>query len=143
MISLTEMHRNRLADFLRVNRWLMKMIAWTFVTGPALIFFLLFIIGTRPNIGAAILAQAEHMLRDAPTNQVWGCKQPASHMTDQPSPSIPLLCEKQSESRETWINEANANLNELYIVSMCISFIAGLYLWRLKKPSTTQEKNRE
>lgn len=144
MISLTEMHRNRLADFLRVSRWLMKMVAWTFVTGPALIFFLLFIIGSRPNIGASILGQAEHMLRDAPPGQVWGCKPTARHVTDQPSPTpIPLLCAKQPESREAWINEANATLNELYILSMLISFIAGLCMWRFKKPSTTQEKNRE
>lgn len=139
MISLTEMHRHRLADFLRVSRWLITMNAWTFVTGPAVFFVLLFIIGTRPNIGDSILGQAEHRLRGAPAGQVWGGKSPARHVTT----PVLLPCEKQSESREAWISEANVSLHEVYIIGMCVSIIAGLYLWRFKQHSINQAAEHE
>lgn len=115
MKSLRHDHRERLRD---TGRWLRTVVMQTFVTGPALFFFVLAVMGARGNAGAALLQEAEGMFRDAPAGMIMHC---APTTTGRAAP-----CVKEAESRDVWVAELNDALATLYTFAAVISFLTAL-----------------
>lgn len=120
MKSLRHDRRERLRD---TGRWLRTVVMQTFVTGPALFFFVLAVMGARGNAGAALLQEAGGMFRDAPAGMIMHC---AAATTGRPSPVRPAPCVKEAESRDVWVAELNDALATLYTFAAVISFLIAL-----------------
>lgn len=120
MKSLRHDRRERLRD---TGRWLRTVVMQTFVTGPALFFFVLTVMGARGNAGAALLQEAEGMFRDAPAGMIMHC---APATTGRPSPVRPAPCVKEAESRDVWVAELNDALATLYTFAAVISLLITL-----------------
>ncbi|MCX0497973.1 hypothetical protein [Erwinia billingiae] len=115
MKSLRHDRREGLRD---TGRWLRTVVMQTFVTGPALFFFVLAVMGARGNAGTALLQEAEGMFRDAPAGMIMHC---APATTVRPAP-----CVKEAESRDVWVAELNDALATLYTFAAVISLLIAL-----------------
>lgn len=149
MLTLSPAWHGRLRAAGRVRNLLLQ----TLVIHPALLFFLLFVLGAH-NTGSAgqmLLNEAERLVRDAPAGQVWGCAPQATREADFPPASLqtlrdgapvpaglktappPFTCVKAPESREAWINETNGTLLMLYKTVVLLSILASLVTWGIRR----------
>ncbi|MEN4931774.1 hypothetical protein ABEI22_22020 [Erwinia billingiae] len=123
MKSLRHDRRERLRD---TGRWLRTVVMQTFVTGPALFFFVLAVMGARGNAGSSLLQAAESLLRDAPAGMVMHCVPATTGGAGSPSPVRPAPCVREAESRDVWVAELNDALATLYTFAAVISFLIAL-----------------
>lgn len=144
MLSLSEVARHRLLKATQLSRWLARICGFTFITGPAVLFFVFFLINRAPP-GEMLMLQAEKMLRGAPTGQVWGCKEPSAEpppFTDLKSlppvqdASAPFSCERQAEAPDVWISRINSAFRNDYRFFCVLSLLTALAVWpvQLNRP---------
>lgn len=123
MKSLRHDRRERLRD---TGRWLRTVVMQTFVTGPALFFFVLAVMVARGNAGAALLQEAEAMFRDAPAGMIMHCAPATTGREGSPSPVRPVPCVREAGSRDAWVAEINDTLATAYTFAAVISFLIAL-----------------
>ncbi|CAX53660.1 Uncharacterized protein EbC_pEb17202070 (plasmid) [Erwinia billingiae Eb661] len=123
MKSLRHDRRERLRY---TGRWLRTVLLQTFVTGPALFFFVLAVMVARGNAGAALLQEAEAMFRDAPAGMVMHCVPATTGGADSPSPVRPAPCVREAGSRDAWVAEINDTLATAYTFAAGISLLIAL-----------------
>lgn len=148
MLTLSPVWHGRL----RAARLVQNLLLQTLVIHPALLFFLLFLLGAHGAGGAGqmLVNEAERLIRDAPAGQVWSCASRVSReagppVTDtsrdktvpvsreiKPAPP-PVPCVKAAESREAWATETDSTLRSLYLTGVLFSIIAGVAVRTLRR----------
>ncbi|MFL6615349.1 MAG: hypothetical protein ACJ8LD_16730 [Pantoea agglomerans] len=149
MLTLSPVWHGRLRAARRVQNFLLQ----TLVIHPALLFFLLFLLGAHSAGGAGqwLVSGAERLVRDAPMGQVWGCASQASRSENWPSvpdaslhkpamvsgdfkPAPPAaMCLKAAVSHEAWAAETNSRLLFLYKGGVVLSVISGWVMGRFRR----------
>ncbi|QKJ89294.1 hypothetical protein PMPD1_4396 (plasmid) [Paramixta manurensis] len=149
MLTLSPLWHGRL----RSAHSLTNLLLQTFVIHPALLFFMLFLLGAHNTGGAGqmILNEADKLVRDAPPGSVWACVQQATRGTT--FPTVPLkslrddapvssdlrtappsnLCVKAPQNRADWVNEFNSTLLLLYKVGVTLSLLAHGIVWSIRR----------
>ena len=148
MLTLTPVWHGRL----RAARLVQNLLLQTLVIHPALLFFLLFLLGAHGagRAGQMLVNEAEKLIRDAPAGQVWSYASRVSReagppFTDtsrdktapvsreiKPAPT-PVACVKAAESREAWAIETDSTLRSLYLTGVLFSIIAGVAVRTLRR----------
>lgn len=141
MLALSPVWHGRLRAARQIQNFLLQ----TLVIHPALLFFLLFLLGAHGAGGAGqmLVNEAERLIRDAPAGQVWSCASRVSReagppVTDtsrdktvpvsreiKPAPP-PAKCVEVAEGREAWATETNRTLRGFYFTGVLFSIIAGV-----------------
>lgn len=140
MLTLSPVFHGRLRTARRVQNLLLQ----TLVIHPALLFFLLFLLGAHSAGGAGqwLVNEAERLVRDAPAGQVWSCVPPAgppasartgTHAADLKHSHPSVLCARGPLSHEAWAAEANSRLLFLYRCGVVFSGLSGLVMVHFRR----------
>lgn len=149
MLTLSPVWHGRL----RAARLVQNLLLQTLVIHPALLFFLLFLLGAHSAGGAGhlLISEAERLIRDAPAGQVWSCASQATHVETWPSvpdtsryksaPNSrdikpappPAICVKAAVSREAWAADTNNMLRSLYLTGVLFSILATVAVRTLRR----------
>lgn len=142
MLTLSSVWHGRL----RAARLVQNFLLQTLVIHPALLFFLLFLLGAHGAGGAGqmLVNEAERMVRDAPAGEVWGCVSQAMPVESWPlvpdtsrdkaapvssdiRPAPPeAMCVKAAVSRDAWVAQTNDTLLFLYKAGVVLSVLSSL-----------------
>lgn len=148
MLALSPVWHGRLRAVSKIQNFLLQ----TLVIHPALLFFLLFLLGAHGAGGAGqmLVNEAERLIRDAPAGQVWSCASRVSREAGPPvtdtsrdkaapvssdiRPAPPeAMCVKAAVSRDAWVAQTNDTLLFLYKAGVVLSVLSGLVVRHLRR----------